>query len=173
MAPASLIMPIFPATVIAVSAALLTATPCWALSGMGTADVSLLEDGRVCFAIPAKNAQRDPAARIQALSVVDDADQSGRKMWALRLWEMEGGGLPVSSLSCIAYGQALEGVPAAPALEMAENRPYYISLNVRPSDRSDPARGYYAKFCILGRGAERRIQLIAENSPAWETGNCQ
>lgn len=167
------IVPTFRKAALAVVMALLAAAPGWALSGMGTAEVTLLEDGRACFAVPAKNAKRDPAARIQAMSVVDDADPSGRKMWAPRLWEMQGGGLPVSSLSCIAYGQALEGVPAAPALELAENRAYYVSLNVRPSDRSDPTRGYYAKFCVLGRGAERRIKLIAENSPGWETGSCQ
>lgn len=166
-------VPIFRKTALVASIALLAAVPGWAMSGMGTAEVTLLEDGRACFAVPAKNAKRDPAARIQAMSVVDDADQSGRKMWAPRLWEMQGGGLPVSSLSCIAYGQTLEGVPASPALELAENRAYYVSLNVRPSDRSDPTRGYYAKFCVLGRGAERRIKLIAENSPSWDSGSCQ
>jgi hypothetical protein len=86
---------------------------------------------------------------------------------------MEGGGIPVSSISCVAYGQALEGVSASPAIALAESRAYYVSLNVRPSDRLDPTRGYYAKFCILGRGTERRIKLISEGSPDWYTGRCQ
>ena len=148
-------------------------SPCWALSGMGAAEVTLLEDGRACFTVPAKNAKRDPAARIQGLSVIDDADPSASKMWTAKLWEMEGGGVPVSSAPCIAYGQAFDGIGSSPAIELSENRAYYVSLNVRPSDRSDPTRGYYAKFCLLGRGAERRVKLISESSAGWYTKKCE
>lgn len=58
-------------------------------------------------------------------------------------------------------------------MELSENRAYYVSLNVRPSDRSDPTRGYYAKFCLLGRGAERRVKLISESSAEWYTKKCE
>ncbi len=165
-------MPISLKTTLAASVAFLAAGPSWAASGIGTAEVTLLADGRACFAVAATHAKRDPAARLLALSVVDVADPSARKMWSAQLWDMEGGGLPVSSFPCVAYGQAIQGGTASPAIELAEGRPYHVSLNVRPSDRSDPMRGYYAKFCILGRGAERRIQLIAEGSPDWSTGKC-
>lgn len=163
----------FRKTALVIGVAVTAMSPCWALSGMGTAEVTLLEDGRPCFAVPAKNAKRDPAARIQGLSVIDDADSSGRKMWTAKLREMDGGGVPVSSVSCIAYGQAFDGIGASPAIELSENRAYYVSLNVRPSDRSDPTRGYYAKFCLLGRGAERRIKLISESSAEWYTKKCE
>jgi len=66
-----------------------------------------------------------------------------------------------------------EGGTSEPASELRDGTAYYVSLNVKPSDRSDPTRGYYAKFCIVGSGAERRVKPIAENSPDWQTGSCK
>ncbi|MFX1681265.1 hypothetical protein PV762_18730 [Mitsuaria sp. CC2] len=152
-------------------ALLCLSAPSWATSAMGTAEVKLLDDGRPCFAVPAKDAKRDPAARLQAVSVADDAEQSNRKMWAMHFRTV--GGLPVSSFSCLAYGQVPEGGTSEPVSELRDGKAYYVSLNVKPSDRSDPTRGYYAKFCIVGAGAERRIKPIPESSPNWQTGRCE
>lgn len=156
---------------LAATALLCMSASSWATSAMGTAEVRLLDDGRPCFALPAKEAKRDPAARLQAISVADDAEQSNRKVWTMHFRSV--GGLPVSSFSCIRYGESTEGGTSEAASDLLDGKAYYVSLNVRPSDRSDPTRGYYAKFCIVGRGAERRIKQIPENSPDWASGRCQ
>lgn len=84
--------------------------------------------------------------------------------------------IPLSSKSCLRYGELPEGATTAagmPAPELRTERVYSIFLNGRPNDPSDPTYGYRGKFCIVTvPSGERKIIAIGSDTQAWKDDIC-
>lgn len=84
--------------------------------------------------------------------------------------------IPLSSKSCLRYGELPEGATTAagmPAPELHTGRVYSIFLNGRPNDPSDPTYGYRGKFCIvILPSGDREIIAIGSDTQAWKDDIC-
>ncbi|WP_343606821.1 hypothetical protein [Roseateles sp.] len=147
-----------------------------ATSRVGDAEVRL-QEGQPCFTISAKEAARGPTIRLQAVMVSDVSVSPVAEVWSVLLdaQRLE----TMSSASCFAYGQAPDGASArpAPAPMLQPGRVYQVYLNIRSSDRSDPTRGYLAKFCLAADPADpsgpRRLMPVLYGTRAWDEGFCR
>lgn len=148
----------------------LSVSASWASSRMGTAEV-LLQDGQACFNVPAKDAKRDPAARLQVI-VVSDASKGSQGMdWSMNFDRVKG--RAISSVRCFPYGQVPEDATSGPVPPLSDGKAYNVYLNVRASDPSDPTMGYSANFCVVGQGRDRRIKYLVVNPATGDLGRCE
>lgn len=143
----------------------LSSAACSATSRMGDAEVQL-KDGQPCFYLSAKDVERDPAARLQAIAVSDTSTQPMATVW----WVMfdTDPAVPQSGASCYVYGNTPPAAKSAPQVPLQNGKVYSVFLNVRPSDKSDPTRGYSVRFCLAGEGPARRLVPME----SWRSGTC-
>ncbi|OWQ85721.1 hypothetical protein CDN99_21840 [Roseateles aquatilis] len=143
---------------------------------MGDADVRL-QDGQPCFTITPKEAARGPAIRLQSVSINDASTTPVGNVWWVMLDQKRLA--TMSPASCVPYGQTPEGATAKPAVapDLQLGRVYEVHLNTRPSDSSDPTRGYLGKFCLMADGADgtngRKLVQVKADSREWTEGVCR
>ena len=139
---------------------------CSATSRMGDAEVQL-RDGQPCFFLSEKDVKRDPAAKLQGISVSDLSTQPVGVVW----WVMYDAdpAVPQSAAACHVYGEVPPAAKSSDLGKLENGKVYSAFLNVRPSDKSDPTRGYSVRFCMAGEGASRRFVP----SETWRNGTCR
>ena len=141
-----------------------------ATSRIADAEISAV-NGTPCFTISQKEEKRNGQPLLGALSISDLSEKPVVGVWS---FYMTGGKkVPLSSKSCLRYGDLPQGANGMPAPELQTGRVYSIFLNGRPNDPSDPTYGYMGKFCIVATPAgERRIIAIGSDTPAWKQDSC-
>lgn len=142
----------------------------WGVSRVGDADARL-QDGQPCFTITASEAARGPAVRVQAVSVADPFIKPVTDLW----WVMFDAAQPppISPDRCVVYGQAGEGTKGIPAPALQTRKVYEVFINGRPSDASDPTRGYRGRFCLtVDASGARQVMAVAYGTRAWSAGVC-
>lgn len=131
-------------------------------------------DGLPCFTISRAEESRNGQPLLGALSISDLSGKPARDIWS---FFMTGGRkIPLSSKSCLRYGELPEGATTAagmPAPELHTGRVYSIFLNGRPNDPSDPTYGYRGKFCIATKAdGGQQVIMITSDMPAWRDEVC-
>ena len=141
-----------------------------ARSRIADAEVSSV-DGVPCFTISQKEESRNGQPLLGALSISDLSEKPVVGVWS---FYMTGGKkVPLSSKSCLRYGDLPQGANGMPAPELQTGRVYSIFLNGRPNDPADPTYGYMGKFCIVATATgERKIIAIGSDTPAWKQDSC-
>ena len=156
----------------AISSALLSSTylDAGATSRIADAEINSVH-GTPCFTISQTEENRNGQPLLGALSISDLSVKPATKVWS---YVMSGGRkIPLSSKSCLLYGDIPQGANGMPAPELQTGRVYSIFLNGRPDDPSDPTYGYRGKFCIAATSAdERKIIAIGSGTPAWKHDHC-
>ena len=141
-----------------------------ATSRIADAEISSV-NGTPCFTISQKEEKRNGQPLLGALSISDLSEKPAVGVWS---FYMTGGKkVPLSSKSCLRYGDLPQGANGMPAPELQTGRVYSIFLNGRPNDPSDPTYGYMGKFCIVATATgERNIIAIGSDTPAWKQDSC-
>ena len=141
-----------------------------ATSRIADADISSV-NGTPCFTISQTEEKRNGQPLLGALSISDLSEKPVVGVWS---FYMTGGKkVPLSSKSCLRYGDLPQGANGMPAPELQTGRVYSIFLNGRPNDPSDPTYGYMGKFCIVATATgERKIIAIGSDTPAWKQDSC-
>jgi len=137
-----------------------------ATSRIADAEISSI-DGVPCFTISQKEESRNGQPLLGALSISDLSEKPVVRVWS---FYMTGGKkVPLSSKSCLRYGDLPQGANGMPAPELQTGWVYSVFLNGRPDDPSDPTYGYRGKFCIAVTSTdERKIIAIGSDMPAWK-----
>ncbi|WP_332859732.1 hypothetical protein [Janthinobacterium svalbardensis] len=141
-----------------------------ATSRIADAEISSI-DGVPCFTISQKEESRNGQPLLGALSISDLSEKPAVGVWS---FYMTGGKkVPLSSKSCLRYGDLPQGANGMPSPELQTGRVYSIFLNGRPNDPADPTYGYMGKFCIVATATgERKIIAIGSDTPAWKQNSC-
>lgn len=141
-----------------------------ATSRIADAEISSV-NGTPCFTISQTEEKRNGQPLLGALSISDLSEKPAVGVWS---FYMTGGKkVPLSSKSCLRYGDLPQGANGMSAPELQTGRVYSIFLNGRPNDPADPTYGYMGKFCIVATSAgERKIIAIGSDTPAWKQNSC-
>lgn len=149
--------------------AVLAANAC-ATSRMGETDIRQ-EEGTPCFTITKKEENRARTARLMALSVYDISVKPVTEVWKFALPVAMF--MPISSETCIHYGQLPSGADGIKALPLVAGRVYEVFLNVKLVDTTDPTFGYMGKFCLLTESTTTTLHQLKPGTQGWRDGACK
>lgn len=137
----------------------LTTSAC-ATSRVGEVEIRQ-EGGMPCFTItPNEEHRAGGVPHLAALGVYDASVKPVIEVWAFNLSAEKS--QPISSSTCVRYGQAPSESESTKAVPLQTGRVYEIFLKTKRVEPTDPTFGHEAKFCLVAKpdGGVRVHQVI-------------
>jgi hypothetical protein len=155
------------------SLALCAAGNAYATSRMGEAEVRM-DRGQVCFSPTAAELRRPGAADLRAGVVTN---MTAKPVSEVRAFKVAPEAMPISLAdgACLPHGSNVQVSQQTGPVGLAPGNVYQVLLLPKLSDRSDPARGFTAEFCLF-RSPDQALRVHQvrwdEKAGKWQRDVC-